>query len=142
MLHVMRTEGASRGPTRTAMAVLVALFPLILGCGSSLPGAAAAPFAPSPAQPIAPSPAAPWYADGNRWNLQATYQGHTGPEACVPAFDGTPGKPIAYVLGVQRYAATIHLVTEHNHYLGTIVDNQFVANDNYDDGATWQCGAA
>jgi hypothetical protein len=44
-------------------------------------------------------------------------------------------------LGVQRYAATIHLVTEHNHYLGTIVNDQFVANDNYDDGGTWQCGA-
>jgi hypothetical protein len=60
----------------------------------------------------------------------------------LPAFNGTPGKPIDYVLGVQRYAATIHLVTEHHHYLGTIINDQFVADDNYDDGETWQCGAA
>jgi hypothetical protein len=115
---------------QTVAIVLVGL--VQTGCGSSeLPVAPTLPPVPSMVER---------YIAGDRWNLLATYRGHTGPEACLSPFDGNPGAPTPYVLIVKRYGATIHLQTEHNHYLGTTNGDQFLARENDDVGSTWTCG--
>jgi hypothetical protein len=43
---------------------------------------------------------------------------------------------------VERYGTTIHFFTEHNHYIGTLAGDQFVARENDEGRSTWQCGEA
>ena len=121
-----------------------ALFLLALGLLVSACNGTGGPLAPTPSSaiPTVASSIPPRYVEGDRWNLKATYQGHTGPEACLPAFDGLARTPTDYVLMVQRYGTTIHFVTEHNHYIGRVEGEQFIASEHDDSGTTWQCGTA
>ena len=111
----------------------------LVGCDSESPRLPIAPTStPLPAAP----PPAPGTVAQERWNLTGTYMGHNGPERCIPPFDGNVRKEPDSVLVIQRFGESIHLRTDHNHYVGTVVADGFSATDNDDSGATWQCGEA
>ena len=94
-------------------------------------------LAPSPAPPpVPPVPSVPQ----ELWILTGTYIGHTGPEACIPPFDGNPRKPIDSKLVILRSGESIDLLTEHDHYVGTVTADGFSATTSND--GTWQCGEA
>ena len=80
--------------------------------------------------------------DGEPWTLTSTYAGHTGPEGCLPAFDGRPGLPVTASIRVRRDGDSIELWTEHDHYVGAAVNGAFFATESEDAGNTWQCGAS
>lgn len=119
---------------------------LVLVIAQGLPGcdshSAGLPTAPTSSPLPAAPPPAPSTVVQERWNLTGTYMGHTGPEACLPPFDGNVRKPSDSVLVIQRSGESIHLLTDHNHYVGTVVAKEFSATENDDSGATWQCGGA
>jgi hypothetical protein len=116
--------------------VLFVLAHGVAGCNSPAP-TTATPMPSTPAPP--PAPAMPAYEP---WNLTSTYLGHTGPEACIPPFDGIPRQPVDGVVRVGRSGESIHFLTEHNHYVGTAVGDEFSATENDDSGGTWQCDTA
>jgi hypothetical protein len=77
------------------------------------------------------------------WNLTGTYAGHTGPAACIPRFDSNAVQtPINSVIEIQRSGGSIQVLTEHDHYVGTVAADEFSAADSDSDRGTWQCGAA
>jgi hypothetical protein len=81
------------------------------------------------------------YAEGDPWDLLATYQGPTGPEVCIPPFDGIPRTPTYYPLRIKREGDSIQFISEHPHYVGTMMGYLFVGRQKYEEGATWSCGA-
>ena len=118
---------------------------LVLACWvASCNGPSSAPLTtptqtPSPAPAsLPPIPLGP--IDGERWNLAGTYIGHTGPEACLPPFDGVPREPGHSVLVMKRSGDSLELWTEHDHYVGTVSQGDFLAVEIDDAGSTWQCG--
>jgi hypothetical protein len=108
-----------------------------LGCSGrsvvppTTPSSAMSPVPPGPVLTAIPQ---------QRWSLTGTYMGHSGPPACIPPFDGNPGKPIGSVIVIQRSGDSIDVITEHDHYVGTVAADQFSATDRDDVGGTWQCG--
>lgn len=92
-----------------------------------------------PTSPVAPPPVQS--VAGEIWNLTGTYAGHTGPAACLPPFDATVVQtPITGTIRIQRSGESIDVITEHDHYVGTVVADAYSATDS--DTGTWQCGAA
>src|SRR4051812_4748011 len=61
------------------------------------------PTAPSPVPSVPP----------DLWTLTGTYAGHTGPEACLRAFDGAVQVPIQSVITIIRSGESIEVLTEH-----------------------------
>jgi hypothetical protein len=110
----------------------------VAGCDSH---SAVLPTVPTSTSLPGASPA-PGAVGQERWNLTGTYIGHTGPIACIPPFDGVPRNPFDSVLLIQRSDESIHLFTDHNHYVGTVVADELFATESDDSGATWQCGEA
>ena len=110
----------------------------VAGCDSHSAGPPTAPSTPPPVNP----PPIPGAVAEERWTLTSTYIGHSGPIACIPPFDGIPRNPFDSVLLIQRSNDTIQLRTEHDHYVGIVVGNEFSATESYDSGETWQCGEA
>lgn len=106
----------------------------LAGCEQSPNGLPAPPVAPTVTGPESP-------VAGERWNLTGTYTGHTGPAACIQPFDGNTGQPENSVVVIRRSGESITVLTEHNHYVGMVVGEDFSAADSDDSGATWQCGA-
>ena len=91
---------------------------------------------PSPVPPL-PVQSAP----GEIWNLTGTYGGHAGPAACVPPFDASVVQtPVVGTVTIRRSGGSIEIITEHDHYVGTVVADAYMATDS--DTGTWQCGAA
>ncbi len=45
-------------------------------------------------------------------------------------------------MGIERYGGSIHILTEHNHYVGTVTGDEFIARDGEDIGSTWLCGGS
>ena len=90
-----------------------------------------------------PSPVAPALVQSvpqEIWILTGTYAGHTGPAACIPPFDATVVQtPITGPIVIQRSGESIDVITEHDHYVGTVVADAYSATDS--DVGTWQCGA-
>lgn len=127
------------------MRVFSGVFLLVLACCvASCDGPSSAPST-TPTQTPLPPPANPppiphGPMDGERWNLAGTYTGHTGPEACLPPFDGNPREPGNSVLVIQRAGESIDFWTEHDHYVGTVKQGKFFATEIDDAGSTWQCG--
>ena len=125
--------------TRPAALVVLVLAHALAGCDSR---SRIAPIAPSsPALPPAdPSPGA---ASPERWTVAGTYIGHTGPEACIPPFDGKAGQPENGLVLIERSGRTIRLSTEHDRYAGVIDGVEFATTvDGEYYGGTWQCGDA
>ena len=126
---------------RVSSAVLVLMSACCFaGCdsSSSAPSTTPTPTAAPVAEALPPITHGP--ADGERWNLTGTYAGHTGPQACLPPFDGNPRAPGNSVLVIQRAGESIDLWTEHDHYIGTVKQGEFFATEIDDAGSTWQCG--
>lgn len=112
----------------------------LMGCD----GRSVLPIAPS-ATPLPvppPRPAASSTVGQEFWELTGTYVGHTGPEACISPVAETAGKPIRSVLVIQRSGESIHVLTDHDHYIGTVVADEFSATETEDTGGMWDCGAA
>ena len=96
---------------------------------STGPTATPSPVAVPPVQSVA----------GEVWNLMGTYAGHTGPAACIQPFDATVVQaPITAMIRIQRIGESIDVVTEHDHYVGTVVAGAYSATDS--DTGSWQCG--
>jgi hypothetical protein len=94
--------------------------------------------APSPA--VLPTPLPAPSVPQELWNVTGTYAGHTGPAACIPPFDGNAVQtPMNGVIVILRSGESIQVLTEHDHYIGAVVADQFSATDS--DEGTWQCGA-
>ena len=105
------------------------------GCDSQSSVLSTAPT-PSPVAPAAPVPS----VSRETWILTGTYAGHTGPAACIPPFDATVVQtPITGPIVIQRSGESIDVITEHDHYVGTVVADAYSATDS--DVGTWQCGA-
>lgn len=117
------------------MAVLVLPF-LVAGCGSHSPASPTASTAVPPPVTAPPAPAAPQ----DFWTLTGTYLGHTGPAACIQPFDGGPQQPIQSVIAIRRSGDAIEVLTEHDHYTGTVTEDRVSASDS--DAGIWQCGDA
>jgi len=93
---------------------------------------------PAPTPSAAPSPTAS--VGSQLWNLTVTYAGHTGPAACLAAFDPTVVQaPIVGTVAIRRSDDSIDVTTEHDHYVGTVVGDAYSATDS--DTGSWQCGA-
>src|SRR5437764_8150542 len=95
------------------------------------------PTAPTPS-PVVPAPvqSVPY----ETWILTGTYAGHTGPAACIPPFDATVVQlPVTGPVLIYRSGELIDVMTEHDHYIGTVVADAYSATDS--DVGTWQCGA-
>jgi hypothetical protein len=106
------------------------------GCGSHSSVQSTAPT------PATSSVALPPVQSGPQeiWILTGTYAGHTGPAACIPPFDATAVQtPITGPIIIQRSGESIDVITEHDHYVGTVVADAYSATDS--DVGTWQCGA-
>ena len=98
---------------------------------STGPTATPSPVAVPPVQSVA----------GEVWNLMGTYAGHTGPAACIQPFDATVVQaPITGMIRIQRIGESIDVVTEHDHYVGTVVAGAYSATDS--DTGSWQCGGS
>ena len=112
----------------------------LVACDGSSAGL---PIAPSATRQLVTSlPSVTQGAAGQeKWTLTGTYIGHVGPEACIAPFSATAAKPVDSVLGIQRSGVSILLMTEHNHYTGTVVADQFIAIETQDPGGIWNCGA-
>jgi len=126
---------------RTPLGIaMLALAPGLVGCDSR---SAALPIAPSatPAAVTAPPSAAPSPVGQEQWILTGTYMGHTGPEACISPVSATAGKPISSVLTIQRSGDSIHFLTEHDQYTGTVMADEFSATETFDPGGLWDCGS-
>lgn len=116
--------------------VLLVLAHGVGGCNSQSPTTPTSTLSTEAPPPVPSMPA------DEPWNLTSIYLGHTGPEACIPPFDGVPRQPFDSVLSVRRSVESIHFLTEHNHYVGAVVGDEFSAMENDDSGGTWQCGTA
>jgi hypothetical protein len=120
--------------TRRAPTVIVPLLALLFAACDSQPsmvstGPTPTPAAAPPVQSIA----------GEIWNLTGTYAGHTGPAACIQPFDATVAQaPITGTIRIQRIGESLDVVTEHDHYVGTVVAEAYSATDS--DTGSWQCG--
>jgi len=119
------------------IAVLV-LTHALLGCDTRSTGLQL-PIAPS-ATPPTVTPASPLSSRPEQWILTGTYVGHTGPATCISPFSGIPGEPTSSVLTIVRTGPSIQLSTEHDHYVGTVVGDQFSATETEDPGGLWNCG--
>jgi hypothetical protein len=96
------------------------------------------PPTPTPS-PVAPPPVQS--VPQQIWNLTVTYAGHAGPAACIPPFDATVVQtPIMGTVAIQRSGESIDVITEHDHYIGTVVADAYFATDS--DVGSWLCGAA
>jgi len=121
--------------TRAPLELVLLLALGIAACDSSPSVLPTAPTPPLPAGPPVPS------VQGETWNLTGTYAGHTGPVACIAPFDATLVQaPITGTIRIQRSGESIDVITEHDHYVGTVVGTTYSATDS--DTGTWQCGAA
>jgi len=99
------------------------------------------PAAPTPSPSAGAPPPLVQSGSGEIWNLTGTYGGHTGPAACIPPFDASIVQaPIVGTIRIQRSGGSIDVITEHDHYTGTVAADAYVATDS--DTGTWQCGAA
>ena len=122
---------------RTPIEIVLILGLGLVGCNSHslvLPTAPTPPPLLAPTRPVQSVPQ-------ELWNLTGTYTGHTGPAECIPAFDGNAVQiPIKSVIAMQRSGGSIEVITEHDHYVGVVEGDVYLATDS--DGGTWQCGAA
>jgi hypothetical protein len=125
---------------RTSAGKLVLALVLgLAGCDSQSP-ITTSPTSISLPAAVSPVPSPPpVVGTQEQWNLTGTYLGHTGPGDCMPPFDGN-ARPVDSVLLIERAGESVQFRTEHNHYRGTLVANEFSATDNDDAGGTWQCG--
>jgi hypothetical protein len=115
---------------------------LALGLVACESHSVAVPISPSALQTATPLPLlTPGAVGHEQWILTSTYIGHAGPEACISPFSGTAGKPIDGGLGIQRDGESIHFLTEHDHYIGTLIADEFSATETQDPGGMWDCGA-
>jgi hypothetical protein len=106
------------------------------GCDSHSSVLSTAPT-PTPSS-VAPTPVQS--IPQETWILTGTYAGHTGPAACIPPFEATVVQtPITGPVVIQRSGESIDVITEHDHYKGTVVADAYFATDS--DVGTWQCGA-
>ena len=123
--------------------VVVVLAHAVVACNSHSPAGPTAltSIGFPPGHPPSPAPV-PDIGQQERWNLTATYIGHTGPEACIPPFDGNVRPPSNSLLFIRRAGESIELSTDHTHYVGTVIADEFAATDSDEFGGTWQCGEA
>jgi hypothetical protein len=123
--------------TRAPIGIVLLLAVGLAACDSDPSVLSTAPTPP-------PSSGAPPPVQGvpaETWNLTGTYAGHTGPAACIPPFDTTVVQaPITGTIRIQRAGESLDVITEHDHYVGTVVAQAYSATDS--DTGTWQCGAA
>jgi len=118
-----------------AFAVLLALG--FGGCNGSTPTAPTQAAAPS----VGASPSPGLNVPRESWKVAVTYAGHTGPAACLPPFDATIVQtPTTGSIVIQRSGDSIEVITEHDHYVGTVLADMYSATDS--DTGTWTCGAA
>lgn len=122
------------------MVVVLIFAQSLMGCEGH---SAVLPIAPT-ATPLSVASAAPALSTAGReqWKLAGTYMGHTGPEACISPVSATSGKSIDSVLVIERSGESIHFFTEHDHYIGGVVGDEFSATETEDPGGMWECGAA
>jgi hypothetical protein len=112
----------------------------LMGCDGR---PAALPIAPSPTEvPVSLSAQTPGTAGQEQWKLTGTYIGHSGPEACISPVSVTAGQPVHSVLVIQRSGESVQFFTEHDHYIGSVVGDEFIANETQDPGGLWDCAAA
>jgi hypothetical protein len=122
------------------IAVLV-LTHALLGCDTRSTGLRLPTAASATPPTVTPSPSLSTSIRPEQWILIGTYMGHTGPATCISPFSGIPVEPISSVLTVQRTGPSIQLSTEHDHYIGSVVADQFSATETADPGGLWNCGA-
>lgn len=122
------------------MVVVLILAQGLMGCEGR---SAALPIAPT-ATPLPVTPVAPALsmAGQEQWKLAGTYMGHTGPEGCISPFSGASGTSIDSVMVIERSGESVHFFTEHDHYIGGVVGDEFSATETEDPGGVWNCGAA
>lgn len=125
----------------TAGILVVVLAQGLAGCNSDSSPLLTFPFrvVPSPAA-TAPVPV-PIPVGQERWNLAGTYLGHSGPQACIQPFDGSVSTPTESVLMIRRSGESIELWTDHDHYVGTVLGDEFSTSNRGDESQeTWPCG--
>src|SRR5688572_17850906 len=141
----MTLDRVRAGPRLTASTdiVVVMLALAVVGCNTHSPtGPTALTSIVFPSgHPPSPAPA-PDTGQQERWTLAATYTGHTGPEACIPPYDGTVRPTSNTLMFIRRSGESIELSTDHTHYVGTVIADEFAATDSDESGGTWQCGKA